>query len=184
MLHLQLKEKTRGEHASLEKYFLGVIRTIDTRHAYARFLAKIYGYYSVAEATLKPYLDDSIVKDFGQRIKSDLIAGDLGVLTKHSGVFPVCQHLPPINSFHSALGTLYVFEGSTLGGQIIARMIGERLNTREGLSFFLSYGDQTTEMWDKFRSFLNEPFSAEQQEETVTAATATFVTFKQWLQNA
>ena len=54
------------------------------------------------------------------------------------------------------LGRMYVMEGSTLGGQYIARHVEETLGIRpgEGNSYFRGYGDATGERWREFREVL------------------------------
>src|SRR5262245_58034161 len=124
MLHLTLKEKTKNEHASLEKKFLSIIDEIKNREDYARFLSRIYAYYYNLEQLLKRYLIGSLVEDYEHRLKCHHLIRDIEE-TRH-GVridLPVCRISPEVTSFHSALGVLYVLEGSTLGGQIIARLL-------------------------------------------------------------
>jgi heme oxygenase len=36
-------------------------------------------------------------------------------------------------------------------------------------------------MWQSFKDFLNRPFLAEQRADIIAAASATFLTFKNWL---
>ena len=50
------------------------------------------------------------------------------------------------------LGRMYVMEGSTLGGQYIARHVEETLglSSGEGNSYFRGYGEATGERWREF----------------------------------
>ena len=55
------------------------------------------------------------------------------------------------------LGRMYVMEGSTLGGQYIARHAEETLGlvSGEGNSYFRGYGEATGERWREFRAVLH-----------------------------
>ena len=96
-------------------------------------------------------------------------------------IIEICCDLPMIDSTDRALGALYVLEGSTLGGRIIADMIARRLGLLTSLEFFDSYGDETQNMWRSFKDFLNKPRTAEQQTKIIDAAKDTFITFKNWI---
>jgi heme oxygenase len=181
MLDEDLKERTKGEHAALEKVFLQIIRGVNSKIEYAALLTKLYGYYNALEKLIHPFLVDSEISDYPQRRKTDRLMEDLSTMDTNPGQIQHCLRLPAVESYHSALGVLYVLEGSTLGGKIIANMIASRLNSETGLRFFLSYGENTMEMWRRFKVYLRQPFTSEQREEIVTSAMLTFVTFKNWL---
>jgi heme oxygenase (biliverdin-IX-beta and delta-forming) len=181
MLDLQLKELTREEHVLLEKEFMKIIESLPDREGYLRLLTRIYGFYLPVEAALMQYLNSSPVIDYEERIKSDKIRSDIRSMTHDIDDVQICEAIPAIGSFHSAIGVLYVLEGSTLGGQIIARILQAKLNLHAGLTFFLSYGTETPSMWNRFKSYLLTPFTPEQEEEIVSAAVATFRTYKNWL---
>jgi heme oxygenase len=74
-------------------------------------------------------------------------------------------------------GMLYVIEGSTLGGQYIARNITERfgLDAAHGLAFFQGDGTSTGALWRDFRDALGRHVCvANQVELAVAGATWTF----------
>jgi heme oxygenase (biliverdin-IX-beta and delta-forming) len=180
-LDQHLKEYTREEHAALEKKFLHIIRKINNSTDYGAFLVRLYGYYFALECVLNPYLENSAIDDYPSRRKSHRLVDDLKRINEEHHPIELCNSLPEVESFHAALGVLYVLEGSTLGGKIIASIISSRLGSTDGFSFFLSYGNGTAEMWSRFRSHLQKPYTHEQQEEIVRSATVTFSTFKNWL---
>ena len=75
-------------------------------------------------------------------------------------------------------------EGSTLGGLYISKMIAKQLNLTNGafLSFFDGYGEQTEEMWNSFKSALDEQVvHTAEQAAVVQAANDTFKKFKTWI---
>jgi heme oxygenase len=181
MLDESLKARTREEHAALERTFLQIIRGINSKVQYAELLQKLYGYYHALEKLMHPYLINSDVLDYSSRRKSSRLIEDLDQLTGYQHEVLLCKDLPGVNSYFSALGAMYVLEGSTLGGKIIAGMLSARLNSDSGFGFFQSYGEATAEMWSRFRAYLKQPFTEEQQEQIIASALLTFITFKKWL---
>jgi heme oxygenase (biliverdin-IX-beta and delta-forming) len=61
-------------------------------------------------------------------------------------------------------------EGSTLGGQLLARHVEEHLGLAEGAgdSYFRGYGEATGERWRQFKSFLEE--LPDEEADTVVAS--------------
>lgn len=59
---------------------------------------------------------------------------------------------PPFDSAAAVIGALYVIEGSTLGGQVIAPQLKRSLGVERdrGASFFHGYGDKTNQHWQHF----------------------------------
>ena len=79
------------------------------------------------------------------------------------------------------MGALYVLEGSTLGGQMIARMLQKNplLNLVPGqLNFFLGYKKETGPKWKSFQAALN--LLDGETETLVSTARQTFSLFTQW----
>lgn len=181
MLDVQLKQQTKRDHALLEKELLNRISTITDFNDYVALLSMLYGYYSAVENKLAIFFGNGSAADFVRRRKAAKILDDMAVYAPDANVPVLCARLPEVTSFYSALGVLYVLEGSTLGGQIIAQLISRKLNIHLGLSFFLSYGDEVYPMWDAFKKILQQPYSHEQQEEVIAGALQTFQTFYYWL---
>jgi heme oxygenase len=76
------------------------------------------------------------------------------------------------------LGALYVTEGATLGGRLLARHLADSLglDASSGAAHFLSYGDRRGEMWRRLRAAL-DAFGAAYPDRiprTVESARATF----------
>ena len=66
--------------------------------------------------------------------------------------------LPEITTRLHAIGALYVIEGSTLGGKFISQMLRQQLNSPSGdiFSFFDGYREQTVNMWEKFKTHIDQ----------------------------
>lgn len=180
MLTTELKENTKKEHASLEKKLISVLKDIKSSEDYLNVLQVFYAYYSGLENRINRILDRDLLPDVHHRRKAEYLLNDI----RHFDANPSLAEsydLPEINSPYAALGSLYVMEGSTLGGQIISKMIMQKLGSsgEGGLSFFQGYGTDTHEMWEKFKSILdNLTLLPDQREELVTAARETFVRFE------
>jgi heme oxygenase len=181
MLDVQLKEQTRQEHLQLEKKLISRISEVDTVTDYVDLLAVLYGYYGAVENVLADYFRDTPAIHFHERRKAARLLGDIAIYSPSHPTPRLCSRVPHIASFYSALGVMYVLEGSTLGGQIIAKLISRKLNVASGLNFFLSYGNDVERMWASFKDLLRKPYTSAQQTEAVAGAKQTFQTFNSWL---
>jgi heme oxygenase len=96
------------------------------------------------------------------------------------------EALPPLPHFGSALGALYVVQGSTLGSQFILRYLTQLLGDqiRDADRFFHGRGSQTYEQWSRFRALL-DAFGLDHPADTalvVEGAVATFRSIGEWMQ--
>jgi heme oxygenase len=80
------------------------------------------------------------------------------------------------------MGTLYVLEGATLGGQIIQRQLhcSLGLDAGSGAAFFVGYGARTRQMWMQFSAHLERAPGLDIDAAT-HAAVQTFETMERWL---
>jgi heme oxygenase (biliverdin-IX-beta and delta-forming) len=156
-----------------------------TLEAYRRVLAALLGYYAPLEASLIriaqrfPQDIDLLGREKIPALRRDLRA--LGVSDAQASRIPLCPFVPDVSDVPRALGCLYVLEGATLGGRVIARQIREQLaiDARSGGAFFHAYGAETGSMWRSFQARLNrEP---PPHERTVSAAVETFERLERWL---
>ena len=185
MLLDRLKNETRESHERLERDLdlLGPGYTCDR---YTRLLGRFYGYYDPWER-LACNSDFPLLRDvLAERGKSNRLASDLralGLSDDRIGALPRCDYLPPADSEAKILGTLYVMEGATLGGQIISRHVCAAFALRDGrgCSFFSSYGDQVGRMWQSFRQVLSGYSRTDRDDIIVDSASETFRTMHTWL---
>lgn len=166
-------------HAGLEKKLVTRIRSVQSLDDYISLLRLMYGYYKPLQEKIQPAVSENIDIRYADHILNDI--RDLGDSSDNH--IPVCQSTPELDSAASALGALYVTEGSTLGGRIITKMIAKQLNisSEKGFSFFNAYGDDTQIMWEKFKNVLNNPRPHHEQKEMMTAAMDTFSTLNDWI---
>ena len=175
------------EHHRLEDR-LDLPHRLTTPRAYRALLARFYGYYAPLEALLGARGDwESVGLDFAPRRKVPALTRDLhalGLADDALAALPRCPRLPTLATFPQALGCLYVLEGATLGGQLIARQIGRTLaiDATSGGAFFRAYGDAVGPMWRAFGAAISTyPADPATAAAIVAAARATFNTLEHWL---
>jgi heme oxygenase len=80
------------------------------------------------------------------------------------------------------LGALYVFEGATLGGQLISRHLEEKLGLRDGAGYryYRSYGPDVGRRWQEFRALLQEHATTGSDDAIVASAADTFERLHAW----
>ena len=75
-------------------------------------------------------------------------------------------------------------EGSTLGGQLIARHLEMKLHLSEGKgdAYFHGHGAQTGPMWKEFCGMLKSQVADDQTDAVVASAKQMFSVFGEWMQ--
>ncbi len=109
-----------------------------------------------------------------QRRKTEALEKDATILgvsipEKNSTSFPT-------SSYATFLGTLYVFEGSTLGGAIIYKHLKQNTNLKhiKDFYFYTCYGESLGSLWKVFLEHLTQLEDEEQIDSAISAAKATF----------
>jgi heme oxygenase (biliverdin-IX-beta and delta-forming) len=183
MLSEDLKEITYPEHQASEKKMIVALKKIETKEDYVRMLNWLYGFYAPMEDLIRKHLTPDSLPDIDRRCRAEYLLWDI----RESGVpnpeYEKCRELPTIYSADQAIGALYVLEGSTLGGRIIAGMIQGQLGADAPTTYFNGYGEENIRMWQVYKDFLDKPRTVEQQTAIIDAAKATFITFKNWIVN-
>lgn len=146
---------------------------------YLHILKAFWSLYQPMEEQLRAFEDWPIWGlDLSPRWKTPKLESDLAILGVNSTELSPYSAVPPCESLAAAWGSLYVLEGSTLGAQIICRILGKSKLPLEAQQFFTSYGLQTQAMWQSFAAALTT--WSEQTGDvapTFTAARATFQAF-------
>ena len=180
----RLRAETRPYHDSVEAnpfnqaLTAGRVTTAET----ADFLARMYGFVQPYEAALRQH-----AATFGpewqleQRYRAPLILEDLARLG-YPAAPPLCPAMPPLHTRAQLLGAMYVLEGSTLGGQVIARQLAAA--GIEGRIFFAGRAERTGPLWKQFTQLLEAAAPAEDADALVASAILTFQTLAAWLTQA
>jgi heme oxygenase len=178
-----LKHSTREQHAAIERG-LNVQRPDFSRASYCALLRKFYGYYSPWERLCGPLIDEVKAGFMAPRRKSPLMEKDLiflggGIV----GTYSECADLPVLATSAQAIGSMYVIEGSTLGGRVLAQhfSVALAIGPETGGCFFAAYGAQTGVMWREFAAQADASITSEHAPEAVEAAISTFETLHRWL---
>lgn len=140
MLLERLKHETRQLHARVERG-LNPLRPDLRADEYAGLLSRFFGLHKQWEQQV-----DAVEPDWlAGRHKAVLIEEDLRALRYPRSAIaslPLCTCLPPLRTRAQIAGSMYVVEGSTLGGQILARHFHPYPT-----NFFSGYAAGTGHMW-------------------------------------
>lgn len=161
----ELRERTRSEHGAVEACMPLMQETL-TRELYVTVLRCLYSIVNDWETWAAQHVPTSLLPLLAARKRSPLLLEDLRFFGAHTDQQPsavpdaldgLCS-TGPSSSAGAAnfLGAMYVIEGSTLGGQYIARHVEELLGLQpgEGDAYFRGYGDRTGSMWTEFKQHL------------------------------
>ncbi|WP_408005512.1 biliverdin-producing heme oxygenase [Pseudomonas huanghezhanensis] len=182
----RLREATGQSHKSLEDR-LPFMRAELDRGLYVRLIQAYYGFYQPLERVIAELPADSPTAH--QRFKVPALLRDLtalGMSQAQIDALPFCVELPSLRSPHRLLGTRYVIEGATLGGQVLRRVIKDKLGIEAdcGAEFLDVYGRSTGPLWKAFLTDLAQADDPAHNDQVVDAACETFRCFEQWLDKA
>ena len=146
--HAALRDATAARHADIDA-LLALRRPFGRAHyvrvlqGFATFLA---GWEPGMALALPPHWQDW----FAQTRRLPLVQRDLVALG--ASRVPSAVVLPPLDSVPAALGSLYVLEGSALGGQFIAAQARRQLGLTpdNGTAYFSGCGAATMTRWREF----------------------------------
>lgn len=178
MLMLRLKQATLDRHREVEA-LMPVLHPSLSRVAYARLLSQLQAVVGPLEARLLT-LPFPPAFELHLRLKAPLLTRDLGHLPS---VSPTPPTVPQLAGVSEGLGALYVLEGATLGGQVIARHLQRNLNiqSQSGSAYFHAYGAATGPMWLALTEAMNRGVAPEDEEDVIAGAQHTFELFHQVL---
>jgi heme oxygenase (biliverdin-IX-beta and delta-forming) len=146
----ELRAATRPQHDRIER-----LLALDMPMPLSRYAAIVAGFHRFLrgwESELRAALPPRLHGWLDERRRAGFAAADLAFL----GVRPVDAPAPrclPEASLPAAFGSLYVIEGSALGGQVVTRWLKHHLGLEPGggASYFHGHGERTGAMWRDFR---------------------------------
>jgi heme oxygenase (biliverdin-IX-beta and delta-forming) len=182
-----LRRETRASHERLEAG-LNLLDPGLTVAEYRRLLERFWGFCLPAERAVEASgAWAALGLDGAERSRTGRLERDLLALGHTRATLPrVSLHPEPpcLAEVPGAVGYLYVLEGATLGGSVIARHLHRTLGIGpdDGAAFFTSYGAALGPMWKQFTQALAayadrsgaEPF-------IVRGACETFGSLERWL---
>lgn len=176
----QLRAATRAQHQAIEAD-LRISARLRTIAGLKSLLERWYGFLCPFEAMLLSSAQLRAVA--GARAKTSRLRADLSSLGRTDFEnLPLCSSISGFTTLPEMVGAMYVTEGASLGGSVIARNLERDLGLRnsEGYSFFAGYGLRTGEMWRQFAQFA-EGAIGENVAPAIAAARETFTSIHGWL---
>ena len=118
-------------------------------------------------------------RERASRARADL--NQLSVACIDDGTMPPIY--VPMRDLPELMGVAYVFEGSTLGGQVLTRILSRRLGIEaNAMTYINGYGEDTGAMWKSFVTKLDQfQFTTSDRARAVHAANRTFDDLLHWL---
>jgi heme oxygenase len=176
-----LRTVTGPAHARLEASLNLLDDDLDLDR-YRATLLRFHGFWRVWQPRMAALFGEPAF--LAPRRRLHLLRADLAALGLSAAAVAQSPSCPPVPLAdpREALGSLYVLEGSTLGGRLVQRHVQARLGALggAGCSYFNGYGDRTGAMWREFQARLDrEP--AHHQPAITRGATATFDHLTRWL---
>jgi heme oxygenase len=181
----RLKTETAQCHTRLENA-LDLMRDSWLRDDYIVLLEGFYGYVAPWEDEAAACMPAHLRTFFDTRRKAALLASDVAFLSGDAprlASLPMVTSLPALDTLGRLFGSMYVMEGSTLGGRFIAPHVARLfdLETGFGNAYFDGYGEHTGSMWNAFRDLANTSVPEDEHDTAIKAAIETFDGLHTWL---
>lgn len=168
-----LRTETRADHEALEAR-LPLTTPALTLDVYVGILRAFRSVVGPLETRLA-HLGLPARLDFGWR--APLLDADLAALGDPAGGPHTAGEWADL-THAAALGACYVLEGSTLGGQVIARHLAPlKVTAERGGAYFAGHGAQTGPRWKAFRAALDASVLPGEEAAVVAGARRTFHAF-------
>jgi len=178
-----LRDATSVQHRDVETLLPASWSTLG-RDGYGAYLARLAGFHLPLEASVFAAQDwhELGLSEASERRRGPRLRADLAALGIAAAELPYLTELPDLRALGRGLGALYVLEGSTLGGQVLAREV-TRGAAGAPTAFLNGAGDATGERWRTFCQFAERLADARPDVtvDAVTAARDTFAALAAWL---
>jgi len=176
----QLKVRTAHQHQATEET-VDLMRDDYTLDDYRNLLKRFYGFYKPFESKMQMALSENPIDlNHSERLNTPKIVKDLrslGVSDEEISAIEFAEDLPLLDTKENIYGSLYVIEGSTLGGQVISRHLKQKfdLDAENGATFFSGYGKETGKMWNEYRDAVTKfAENGANRDEIIAGANETF----------
>jgi heme oxygenase len=172
------------DHTAVEAGLPLMVEDLD-RDTYVSCLRRVHGMVAAWEESTSRNCPEWIHSLLANRQRRPLLERDLawfGVV-EWDKARPA---MPEMKDDASFLGAMYVMEGSTLGGRVVARHVERVLNLSAGLgdAYFCGHNEQTGTMWKEFCCVLEERVPDCQTDTVIVAAKTMFRVFGSWMEMA
>ena len=177
-LHQQLYEATRALHSEIDHHSLlqPLFCASLSISEYGDMLAALHGFYAAAETIIEDGLNNhSLPLTYHDRRKLPAIADDLAQLQRYP--WPFEQSFPRLSHSAQLIGLLYVVEGASLGGQMIAARLRQQQRHDLPLSFYSGSGENVNQQWQAFLNCAASCCSTDDYETACQYAREVFTVF-------
>jgi heme oxygenase len=156
-------------------------KDLDTA-TYVSCLCRLHGINAAWEEHARTVAPQWLCELLAVRERTSFLERDITWFSKE--IPPSRASLAFIKDLPSVLGAMYVMEGSSLGGQLIARHVQIALGLTQGRgnAFFHGYGSESGPLWKEFCEMLKTRIPEDQTDKVVLGAKAMFTTFGSWMQ--
>jgi heme oxygenase len=180
----QLRRETLAEHNAVEQSVPLMDGKLDA-DTYVSYLLKLHGMIAAWEELAPPSAPAWIRPLLAARKRGQLLILDLTWFGADASG-EARPRLPEMRDAAGLLGAMYVMEGSTLGGQLIARHV-ERvlgLTAGQGNAYFRGHNERTGQLWKEFCDGLRTKVPGSETDAVIAAAKAMFRVFGSWMRMA
>jgi heme oxygenase (biliverdin-IX-beta and delta-forming) len=159
-----------------------------TMTEYAEVLKRLHGFVLPAERMIGSLITSASMEIDYQAIKrcahleKDLAF--LGATADEVGKLPHSEDLATLDTVPKAIGVLYLFEGSRLGGQVLAKCLRDHFGFSElqGYAYFASNGANVAILWQSFKDEVGRYVASTAHEgEIIESAQRGFALLNAWL---
>jgi len=186
-LGLVLRTATRSAHHVIDHHPLlaPLVRPDLSLEHYGRVLRTFLWVYTPLQDALTRRIEQ-IGHGFELADRVGWLQEDFASLGLGGELPPDPWQVPAMDSTEKLVGALYVVEGSTLGGQVIARQISASLGltAQHGARFFNGWGEQTETRWSSFWRYADEICRAADHPAAAVAAVTFFDALRRGLDRA
>ncbi len=154
--------------------------------SYKSLLARLYGYHVPLEQALvqaSNALGIDVEMDRRRRVhrlRSDLHA--LQMTEAQITTLPCIMGLPPLTTCGKVIGALYVREGATLGGRVLARRLDGLLGSgSQHGRLFLAGDPGEPQLWQRCCALVEEAAADGHLDDMIASAIDTFAALETWL---
>ncbi len=184
-VRMALRTATAAAHERLHHLpaFAALAEGRLSRDGYVALLRRLLGFHAALEAAIAaapPLAAFGI--DVSERRRAALLRQDLATLDATPATEVPLARLPHYDTAARAMGGLYVTEGATLGGRLLARGLDQLLGPGvAGRAFLLGHGAAHAAMWQGFCAGLERCGADPARFASIVAgAEDTFGAFEAW----
>jgi heme oxygenase (biliverdin-IX-beta and delta-forming) len=179
-----MRRATQDIHERLHSHelFRDILAQTITREAYSSLLAKLYGFHHPVEMALIKHGRHAPGLCMEDRLRAHLVIADLNEVSPTAGRrLPLADPPSDLSVPGRLLGCLYVKEGATLGGRVLAAKLDHLFGSRIDGRRFFSGREADPALWRACCAVIDEIRDPSELDAMIAAAQETFETFERWM---